>query len=76
MRLGKGGKDRYAMLSSTLLTLFRSSYAQVRPVDWLFPGAKPLQPLSTDAVRKGLERATKVLTQSPLEGRPKHSSKM
>lgn len=61
VRLGKGGKDRYVMLSSTLLTLLRSYYAQAKPTDWLFPGAKPRQPLSTDAVRKGLERATKAL---------------
>lgn len=60
VRLGKGGKDRYVMLGATLLTLLRKYWAQTRPTGWLFPGYKG-QPLSPDAVRKGLERATKAL---------------
>lgn len=49
------------MLSTTLLTLLRKYWAQTKPTVWLFPGLKRGQPLSPDAVRKGLERATKVL---------------
>lgn len=34
---GKGGKDRYSMLSPRLLTVLRSYWRAVRPIDWLFP---------------------------------------
>ena len=61
VRLGKGGKDRYVMLSTRLLGLLRAYYAHARPTgEWLFPGYKG-QPLSPDAVRKGLGRAAKTL---------------
>lgn len=49
---GKGQKDRYAMLSPTLLHLLRHWYreAQARgkmlPGGWLFPGLNPVSPLS------------------------------
>jgi integrase len=35
---GKGGKDRYAMLSPQLLTTLRSYWSRIRPHVWLFPG--------------------------------------
>lgn len=38
---GKGGKDRYAMLSPQLLGILRAYWRQVRPDLWLFPGRKP-----------------------------------
>jgi site-specific recombinase XerD len=50
---GKGRRDRYAMLSPSLLELLRAwwrqGYAQgkMRPGGWLFPGRNPLNPLST-----------------------------
>lgn len=37
---GKGGKDRYTVLSYRLLDLLRVYYKVQRPVDWLFPGTK------------------------------------
>ena len=49
---GKGSKDRYAMLSPTLLTLLRHWYQEARaagkmlPGGWLFPGLNPIDPLS------------------------------
>jgi site-specific recombinase XerD len=49
---GKGSKDRYAMLSPTLLVLLRHWYQQARaagkmlPGGWLFPGLNPVDPLS------------------------------
>lgn len=58
VRLGKGGKDRYVMLSSRLLVTLRSYWAQVRPSDgWLFPGRKAGTHLSPEAVRKALSEA-------------------
>lgn len=50
---GKGRKDRYAMLSPTLLELLRAWYRHARsqrmilPGGWLFPGQNPVNPLST-----------------------------
>ena len=50
---GKGSRDRYAMLSPSLLVLLRAwwrqghAQGQMRPGGWLFPGRNPLNPLST-----------------------------
>jgi site-specific recombinase XerD len=57
VRLGKGRKDRYVMLSERLLDALRKYWVRVRPQDWLFPGMKKGQPLSETAVRKALKRA-------------------
>jgi integrase/recombinase XerD len=38
---GKGGKDRYAMLSPRLLDILRSYWRRARPNNWLFPGQEP-----------------------------------
>ncbi len=35
---GKGGRDRYAMLSPRLLQVLRTWYRAARPMEWLFPG--------------------------------------
>lgn len=50
---GKGGKDRYALLSPALLDCLRSwwQYAHTQHLlldgGWLFPGQNPINPLST-----------------------------
>jgi integrase len=35
---GKGGRDRYAMLSPRLLNILRAYWKRARPSLWLFPG--------------------------------------
>jgi len=47
---GKGRKDRYVMLSPTLLDILRSYWRVARPKEWLFPGDLPGQPISALAV--------------------------
>jgi integrase/recombinase XerD len=42
---GKGGKERYAMLSAQLLRILRTYWRLARPRDWLFPGRDPLHPI-------------------------------
>ena len=47
---GKGGKDRYVMLSPKLLDILRTYWRKARPQHWLFPGDLPGRPISTCAV--------------------------
>ena len=42
---GKGGKDRYVMLSAQLLTILRTYWRLTRPKQWLFPGRDDERPL-------------------------------
>jgi site-specific recombinase XerD len=44
---GKGGKDRYVMLSPQLLGILRTYWRLARPKHWLFPGrddSRPIEP--------------------------------
>jgi integrase/recombinase XerD len=45
VRQGKGAKDRLAPLSQRLLQELRAYWRQHRPRSWLFPGAKPAEPI-------------------------------
>jgi integrase/recombinase XerD len=47
VEMGKGRKDRHAMLSPQLLALLRAWWRQCRSRGWLFPGRDPLQPITT-----------------------------
>ena len=49
---GKGRKDRYTMLSPTLLDALRVYWKAFRPVRWLFEGRKPGQPLAPSTAEK------------------------
>jgi integrase/recombinase XerD len=46
VRQGKGGKDRYAILSQNLLVELRVYWKRYRPVVWLFPNRAKTGPLS------------------------------
>ena len=41
VREGKGGRDRYVMLSPQLLAILRAHWRRTRSRPWLFPGPDP-----------------------------------
>jgi site-specific recombinase XerD len=58
VRAGKGGRDRYAMLSPVLLDALRSYYRQVRPPQpYLFQGKVPGKPVPVEGVQTALRMA-------------------
>jgi integrase/recombinase XerD len=52
IRHGKGGKDRYVMLSEQLLCILRHYWKRTRPTHWLFPGPDPMQPVTTRSLQR------------------------
>lgn len=54
---GKGGRDRYAMLSPRLLEILRAYWKRVRPGLWLFPGRDPGGHVTTRAVQDACRAA-------------------
>lgn len=56
---GKGGKDRYVMLSPTLLVLLREYYKAYRPSGvWLFPSSRDSQkPINAQCLQRAFKRA-------------------
>src|SRR5271169_5626661 len=55
---GKGGKDRYVMLSPRLLTMLRSYWHAEKPRHWLFPGQNQSRSLDP-SVLQGACRAAR-----------------
>jgi integrase/recombinase XerD len=47
---GKGGKDRYVMLSPQLLKILRVYWRVARPKDWLFPGRDESEPIDVQVL--------------------------
>jgi site-specific recombinase XerD len=47
---GKGGKDRYVMLSVQLLGILRVYWRLAQPADWLFPGRGPSHPINVQVL--------------------------
>jgi integrase/recombinase XerD len=54
---GKGGKDRYAMLSPRLLEILRAYWKRARPHSWLFPGQEPGEHVSRGALQSACRAA-------------------
>jgi len=60
VRLGKGQKDRFVMLSEHLLMVLRAYWKKTQPEGgWMFPGRKKGEPISRTAVGKALKAAAK-----------------
>ena len=54
---GKGRKDRYVMLSTTLLGILRDYWRAYRPAHWLFGGSLPDRPIAERTVQRIFECA-------------------
>lgn len=54
---GKGGKDRYSILSVVALETLRQYYRRYRPKDWLFEGQHADRPISERTIEKIFEIA-------------------
>lgn len=54
---GKGGRDRYAMLSPRLLEVLRAYWKRGRPGLWLFPGRDPGDPVAVPALQAACRAA-------------------
>jgi len=54
---GKGGQDRYTLLSSRLLEEMRAYWRDTRPQLWLFPAQRRTEPISICSAQRVYERA-------------------
>jgi len=57
VRSGKGRKDRQGLLPPKLRELLRCYWRSRRPTDWLFPGARPGQPISVKVIFMACRKA-------------------
>jgi integrase/recombinase XerD len=54
---GKGGKDRYVMLSPQLLTVLRTYWRLARPDPWMFPGRSADKPIEQNVLHAACRSA-------------------
>jgi site-specific recombinase XerD len=54
---GKGGKDRYVMLSVQLPGILRTCWRLARPTHWLFPGRDASKPIDVQALHAACRSA-------------------
>jgi site-specific recombinase XerD len=59
VQLGKGGKDRYTILSQRALECLREYWRQYRPKGWLFEGYSESTHLTVSAIRQVFLKAVK-----------------
>jgi site-specific recombinase XerD len=57
---GKGGKDRYVMLSRQLLGILRAYWRLARPTIWLFPGRDANRPIDPQVLHSACQIACEV----------------
>lgn len=65
VEMGKGRKDRHAMLSPQLLELLRAWWLQCRSPGWLFPGRDPLLPVTTRQLNRACKMAAEAAALEP-----------
>jgi integrase/recombinase XerD len=57
IRAGKGGKERFVMLSSALLDALRDYFREYRPEEWLFYGHTKAEPIHPRSVQRLIKQA-------------------
>lgn len=57
VQAGKGNKDRYTLLGNRALIDLRQYWMAYKPVDWLFPGSEPVNPISIASVQRVFKQA-------------------
>jgi len=57
VRRGKGGRERYALLSPTLLCLLRKYWQKDKPQGWMFVGKTPSGHLSESVIQRAFKEA-------------------
>ena len=57
VNLGKGRKDRFTILSQKAIFLIKQYFSCYDIQTWLFPGQRPLKPLSIRSAQKIFEKA-------------------
>lgn len=57
IRSGKGGHERYAMLSPQLLELLRDYWKEEKPRDWLFPGQQKCNHVHSGVIQRACSKA-------------------
>lgn len=57
VEMGKGRRDRHAMLSPQLLDVLRAWWLQCRSPGWLFPGRDPLLPMTVRQLNRACHAA-------------------
>jgi integrase/recombinase XerD len=57
VRNGKGDKERYAMLTPSLLSELREYYKSYHPTDWLFPSKTPAKHVGETCIQKAFHQA-------------------
>ena len=60
VEMGKGRRDRHAMLSPQLLTILRAWWLQCRSDGWLFSGRDPFLPMTTRQLNRACHMAADV----------------
>jgi site-specific recombinase XerD len=60
VRRGKGGRDRYVMLSEQMLSILRAYWKRTRSQHWLFPGPDPARPITARSLQRACRRAAKI----------------
>jgi integrase/recombinase XerD len=62
VREGKGGRDRYVMLSPQLLAILRAYWCRTHSRPWLFPGSDPSRPITTRTVQRACREAVEAVS--------------
>jgi site-specific recombinase XerD len=60
IKQGKGGKDRYSILSHAALECLRSYWKKYRPKEWLFGGKDKNEPISTSSIQQLFHKAKRL----------------